>query len=318
MKKEIINEKTLKIIGITFGSILLIIVLFLAFNYFTNKPSLKKEVKLIVPYGEMINVNGGRMNVTVSGNGNENIVLLPGFMTGAPNIDFTQLREELEKNYKVIIVEPLGYGMSDDTKKPRTVENINEELHEALEKININKYNLMGHSISGVYLLDYINKYPSEVTSFIGIDSSLPSQGNADDNKENIIRFLSKSGLFRLLGKVDESLFNMPTLSTEEKEQFKYIYLRSIGSNAMTDEGNRMPENFENTIDLKYPKNFPVLYFLASESTESDLNWEKIHQDAIKDNPNGQIKTLEGGHYLHHTKYKEISSEVDSFFKIII
>lgn len=308
-------KKVLKIIGMISGAVFLIATLILAFTYFTNKSDLKIEAKLIAPYGEMVKVNGGRMNVTVSGNGDENIVILPGFMTAAPKLDFTQLTEELEKNYKVIVVEPLGYGMSDDTDKPRTVENINEELHEALEKINVSKYNLMAHSISGVYSLSYINKYPNEVTGFIGIDSSLPSQGEAGDNQEETVRFLSKSGLFRILGKADESLFNIPKLSAEKSEQFKYVYLRSLGSKAMTDEGKKMPENFEKAIDLKYLKDFPVMYFLATESTESDPNWEKIHQDMIKDNPNGEIKVLKGDHYLHHTKFKEISSEVDSFLK---
>lgn len=34
---------------------------------------------------------------------------------------------------------------------------------------------LMGHSISGLYGLDYVNKYPDEVSAFVGLDSSVPT-----------------------------------------------------------------------------------------------------------------------------------------------
>lgn len=308
-------KKGLKILGITIGVLVLIIASGAASIYFNNKSSLKKEAKLIEPYGKMIKVDGGSMNVTVTGSGKENIVLLPGFMTGAPKLDFTQLTKELEKQYTIIVVEPLGYGMSDDTNKPRTVENLNKELHEALQAINVTKYSLMAHSISGIYSLNYINKYPNEVTSFIGIDSSLPSQGGADENQEDSIRLLSKSGLFRVLGKTDESLYNMPDLSSKQRDQFKYVYLRSLGSDAMTNEGKEMSNNFKKTLNLTHPKNLPIMYFLATESTQPDPNWGKIHKEMIKDNPKGEIKILEGSHYLHHTQSKKISSDVGVFLK---
>jgi len=306
-------KKIFKVVGIILGAIVIIVVLFALYIFINNKINLKKEEKSITPYGQMVEVDGGKMNITITGNGDENIVLLPGFMTGAPKYDFTHLTEELSNKYKVIVVEPLGYGMSDDTDKPRTVENMNEELHQALSTLGIKKYNLMAHSISGVYSLNYINKYPTEVTSFIGIDSSLPAQGGADDNQEGMVRFLSKSGLFRVLGNTDESLFNMPKLTTEQSNQFKQVYLRSLGSKAMTNEGAQMPDNFKKTIDLTYPKNLPVLYFLATESTEPDPDWEKIHKEMIKDNPNGEIIILDGSHYLHHTQYKEISEDISKF-----
>lgn len=33
----------------------------------------------------------------------------------------------------------------------------------------------MGHSILGVYGLEYVNHYENEVSAFVGIDSSVPS-----------------------------------------------------------------------------------------------------------------------------------------------
>jgi len=230
-------------------------------------------------------------------------------------IDFTQLTEELAKDYQVVVVEPFGYGQSEDTKKERSVENLTKEIHTALSTLGIKEYHLMGHSISGVYSLEYIKEYPDEVKSFIGIDSSLPAQGDADNNQEGMVRFLGKSGLYRLLVNASPDLLNVPPVSKEQQEQFKEISLKNIGSDATTHEGKSMAENFKKTEAINYPKNLPVLYFLASESVDPDDQWVPIHEKMIKNSEHSEIKIYEGSHYLHHTKAKEIANDVKAFLK---
>lgn len=46
--------------------------------------------------------------------------------------------KELSPKYRV--VEPFGYGLSDITEDERTIENITEEIHEALQVIGVKKY----------------------------------------------------------------------------------------------------------------------------------------------------------------------------------
>lgn len=306
-------KKASKFIMITLLAIIGIVIITFAWFYSNNKIKLKKEANLITPYGEMVKVDGGKMNVSILGKGDKTIVLLPGFMTAAPAIDFKQLTDKLQTNYKVVVVEPLGYGMSDDTTKERTVENITSEIHEALEKMKINNFILMAHSISGVYSLDYIDKYPEEVEGFIGIDSSLPSQGEAEDNGEKLVRFLSKTGLMRLVSVTNPTMMNIPPIDNSNIEQFKYVFFRSIGSNAMTSEGGLMAKNFEDTIHLNYPENLPVLYIMSSESTSPDPTWLNLHKDMIEGRKNSKIEILEGGHYLHHTQSEAIVKYVNSF-----
>ncbi|MNC06778.1 putative aminoacrylate hydrolase RutD [compost metagenome] len=308
-------RKTLKIIGIIVLSVLILIALFFAGIFINNKIQLGREEKKIVPYGESVVINGKKMNFQIFGNGSKTIVLLPGYMTAAPIIDFKQLIDELEQQYRVIAIEPFGYGLSDDTDKERSVENLTEEIHEVLVEQGINKYTIMAHSISGVYSLEYINKYPLEVEAFIGIDSSLPSQGDAADNGEETIELLSKSGLFRLLSNINADILNIPDVGAELGEQYKYISLKNIGSKATMNEGKAMLENFNKTADIQYPKNLPVLYFLAAESTEPDDNWLKIHQDMVKNSERSAIEIIEGGHYLHHTQAKQLAELTVSFLK---
>lgn len=107
-------------------------------------------------------------------------MLIPGFGTGAPALDFKPLIDELSPFYKVVAVEPFGYGLSDETDKERTTANIISEVHEAVQNLNIDQYILMGHSIGGIYGLEYAKKYPNEVSAFVGVDSSVPEQGGMD------------------------------------------------------------------------------------------------------------------------------------------
>ncbi len=51
------------------------------------------------------------MNVYIHGQGEETVVILPGFGTAAHALDFKPLIEELSPNYKVVVIEPFGYGL---------------------------------------------------------------------------------------------------------------------------------------------------------------------------------------------------------------
>lgn len=307
-------KKVMKRIGIVLGIIVGIIVLIFLGIFIKNKIQLTREAKKIDPVGEKITVNDQKMNIQIYGDKKETIVLLPGFMTTSPIIDFKPLTDELKKDFRVVVVEPFGYGLSDDTTKERSVENLTKEIHTALKSKGIDDYTLMAHSISGIYSLEYIKKYPKEVNAFIGIDSSLPSQGNADDNGEAMIKFLSSSGLYRVLATVSPDLLSVPEdLDNKLAEQYKYISFKNIGSTATINEAKSMPENFSKTKGIDYPKNFPVLYLLATESTDPDPSWEKIHQEMIEGNKQAELKILEGDHYLHHTKAKEIAEDTKQF-----
>lgn len=306
-------KKTLKIVGIILISIIVVIVLIFAGIFINNKIQLSREAKKIVPYGETIAIDGKKLNFQISGKGDKTIVLLPGYMTSAPVIDFKPLIDELEKNYQVVAIEPFGYGLSEDTDKERSVENLTEEIHEVLANQGIKKYTIMGHSISGVYSLEYIHKYRQEVEAFIGIDSSLPAQGGAEDTQSATISLLSKSGLYRLLTSSNPGMLNIPNVGDKLSEQYKYLAFRNIGSEATMNEGKSMLENFNKTAAIEYPKELPVLYFLATDSVNPDENWLKIHQDMVKNSEKSDIKIIEGGHYLHHTQSKQLAEDTLSF-----
>ena len=127
----------------------------ITWNYFCKK---REIPKIQAAYGNAVKVNGKKMTVEIAGLQAEEspvIVLLPGLGSPSPVLEFRPLAEKLGKTYKVITVEPFGYGLSDPADTERSIENIVEELHACLEEIGVHRYYLMAHSISGLYSLYY-------------------------------------------------------------------------------------------------------------------------------------------------------------------
>lgn len=86
------------------------------------------------PLGQLVEVNGENMHVYTKGEGENTIVLLSGAGTSAPALDYEPLMNEMAKNNRIVVIETFGYGWSDITNKERTVENIVEEIRDALKK----------------------------------------------------------------------------------------------------------------------------------------------------------------------------------------
>ena len=152
----------------------------LATTSVVNVVASNSESSRIESYGQRVDVDGSKINVLVTGSGIKDVVLLPGFGTSSPVLDFAPLVRDLSKDHRVIVVEPLGYGLSDGTDRERTTQNIVQEVHGALQALHVNRYILMGHSIAGLYGIDYANRYPEEVSAFVGIDTSVPGQPGMD------------------------------------------------------------------------------------------------------------------------------------------
>ncbi len=293
-------------------TILTVLVVFVASVYVVNLISKEREQGKIEAYGQKVLVDGKQMNVLIQGDGKETIVLLPGYGTASPVLDFEPLVKELSPDYRVVVIEPFGYGLSDDTDKVRTSQNIVDEIHECLQKLNIKKYTLMGHSISGIYGLEYVNQYEKEVQAFVGIDTSVPKQ-ETDELPVSSLQLLNQSGFYRLLLKVKTDQLVMPNVDQQTKDQIKMLTFRNFLNESQASEAENFTNNFKNAERLHFPKRLPVVFYLADQTEEETPSWKPMHEELLKNVDHGKVVTFKGGHYLHHTKSKEIADDVREF-----
>ncbi|MGG4142243.1 alpha/beta hydrolase [Paenibacillus algorifonticola] len=309
-------KKWLRILLKAIATVVIAIVVFVAVVFFVDLFSSKSEQAKLLPYGQSVAVDGKYMNVSTHGEGEETIVLLPGYGTAAPALDFKPLIEQLSPFYKVVVIEPFGYGLSDLTDKERSTDNIVSELHEVLQSLEINRYILMGHSISGLYSLDYVNKYPSEVSAFVGLDSSVPTLKEQKIGS-SIIRtliLLKKTGFARLQLKLGEDSYADLPYDDQTKEQLKILIHKNIYNANQLNEAGTMYANFEAAEQLTFPKALPVIFFIQANHPVTD-RWIPEHEKQIKDSVHGKIVLFEADHYLYRTHSAEIVESLRTFME---
>jgi pimeloyl-ACP methyl ester carboxylesterase len=303
-------RRVLRAIGIA----ALVIVTLLAVSAITNAVLDPIERSNTASYGKRVDVTGGALNVYRHGESGPTIVMLGGYGTAAPALDYAPLIRELD-GYRIVVVEGLGYGYSDLTAPPRTVENIAAELHQALEQVGVDEpYTLLGHSIAGIYALYYANRYRGEVAAVIGIDASLPGQINGLVGQGSVLnRLVSATGLLRVASAVAPSLVEPDGdgFTSEEREHIRLMTNWNWANPAVLDEANRGAENFAAVEDMTYPADLPVLSFIKKEGSQA--RWKELHQGQLADRARGELIELDGGHYLHWTQAEALADHIRDF-----
>ncbi|MGJ4846153.1 alpha/beta fold hydrolase [Leifsonia sp. Le1] len=307
------GRKFLRVTIVTIVSIVSIVVIALATTTTINAIATASEAKEIRKYGRLVDVDGKKMNVDIQGAGAQTIVLLPGFGTGSPVIDFAPLVDKLKANYRTVVVEPFGYGLSDETDRPRTNANIAREVHSALQALHIDRYVLGGHSIAGIYGLQYVNTYRDEVTAFVGIDTSVPTQPGIDEELNVAgLRTLKTLGLVRVLTALGDDPYTGLPYTDAQKYQSKIISLRNGFTDTYADEMERFGSNFHDAQKLAFPKDLPLLLFVQSDNTDVE-GWMTLHKEQAASVERSELIPLDADHYLHHTKSAEIASAMNAF-----
>ena len=268
------------------------------------------------------------MVVDIKGEENETtIILLPGWGSPSPVLEFLPLAEQLSEEYRVVTIEPFGYGLSDVAGTERNIDTIVEELHECVKELGCNQYYLMAHSLSGLYSLYWANVYPQEVQGFIGIDPSVPKQSDEEPFPISMVAlnklsaYLQKvkniTGITRLqsVGYPEKAIYADLSYGYSEKElevyrilSMDYIYNRDV-----MNEMNHMEETLEIVRDMKFPESMPVLQFISSSNCEIMDLWEPLHREVITEADRSEVIRLDGGHYLHFERQQEIAEKVNGW-----
>ena len=306
-------ENLKKILLIVFISIIVMILI--------HNILLDKEIENTVGKYIFLENYIGRINIYDSNKGSKIIVFLSGFGTGSPIIDYLPITNKLKDKFRIIVIESYGYGFSDDTKIKRSVENIVEEIHSVLINLEIDKYTILAHSISGIYAQFYIEKYRNEIESYIGIENMIPQylEGKEIPRLTLIDRITRRSGIIRLLGiaapakLIDEKMKNV--YSQDKLKELKRTFIRNYKNKAQLSEIENYQYNVEKVSDIIIDKELPTLFIVSRNDHDNPEKWIEDHERMIKTQDYGILKEYVGSHYLHHEKYEEISKNIEEFME---
>ena len=294
------------------------LILFLGATFMYHQVSLRQERKLLTPIGKQVTVNGHQMNVSITGEGPETIVLLSGAGIASPILDFKNLSDLLSKKYKVVVVERAGYGFSEDSDRSRDVMEVLDETRQALAQAHVSgPYVIISHSMASLESLAWQEKYPNEVKALIGLDWALPaSYENLKDNQAllTVAYWSSKIGLLRYF---PESFYiKNPTLTETERQQYKLLAYKQLMSQAMLHESRLAKENAKKVPSSINPK-IPALLLVSNGegTTFSQSEWQRYAERFASDQSNVQVVYMDVPHDLYHYQSDAIVSHIKEFLE---
>lgn len=274
---------------------------------------------LAEPYGQLVALPGGAVNTAVTGAGEETFVIMPGYGSASPVLEFGPLVDDLDDRATVVVVEPFGYGYSDRrTTEDRTLANITTELHQALTALDVQRpYTLVAHSIGALYALDYVNRFPGEVKAVVTIDGSVPIDAvAAEGGGSRWSRLFTLSGVTRWVAMAKPELFvQAPSdvYSADTRRRMRTLVLRNDSTPALVEESQRMAENVDAAKGLTFPTELPVLAFVAQDTVDLLPEWYPAHQQQLDGLVRSTLVLIDDGHYLHHHHSAEIADGVRAF-----
>lgn len=112
-----------------------------------------------------------QLHVQTEGEMNPTVVFDCGLGVSLASSDWSLIHPEITKVSRTIVYDRAGLGLSDKSSKPRTSEQIVEELHALL--VNTEEkppYILVGHSLGALNVCLFANKYPEKVAGVVLVD----------------------------------------------------------------------------------------------------------------------------------------------------
>lgn len=312
------KKRALKIICI----IVILLIGLLLIVYVNHQFHLRMEAELRSPLGQMVDVEGHQMCVSIEGAGDKTLVFMAGGGTSSPILDFRSLSSLLRDKYQIAVVEKFGYGFSDIVDKDRDIDSILEDTRAALTGAGLSApYVLCPHSMSGLEALYWAQKYPDEVSAIIGLDMAVPGYYDSMSIHMPLMRIASWAasiGVTRLLpGLSNSDAIKHGTLSETEKEIYRAVFYSRTATVTMINETARVKENAEMVRQLGVPQ-FPMLLFLSDGSGGTGFEkeaWRKIPIDYLSQVDGGRYVVLDCPHYVHDYEYERISKEIAAFLQ---
>ncbi|MBR6403032.1 MAG: alpha/beta hydrolase [Eubacterium sp.] len=311
-------KKTFKILGRIILGLIALLMAFVLFTIFFHKIKTKKEISDLKGRGYYNPVSVGDYSLNVSSfgknNGNHTVVGLAGLGMGDFSVSGRKMTESIEKDNLVVFVDRAGYGISEDTNKEMTNENIIEDYRLALKNAGVKPpYVLMGHSVGGMYASYWASKYPDEIEGVVMLDGSVctdPSYWENTEEEGQDYTFLAKMGMLRYVLRKEWNVW-IDDISDEDRRLSDALILMSVDSNTINKEDQLFAQNCKTAADSLVVNNVPKLYIGATSGLMTK-------EDVIEYNKwqNAQIEKYKLKEDLLPTEYDDNDEELVEILEI--
>ena len=124
--------------------------------------------------GQLIDVGDHQLFLSCTGSGEPTVILEPGL--GETSAAWGLIAPTVAEHTRVCVYDRAGRGRSEPFPAPQDGDQIATDLHTLLNRAGITgPLVLAGHSLGGLYVLDYTARYPEQVAGMVLLDSTPPT-----------------------------------------------------------------------------------------------------------------------------------------------
>ena len=261
--------------------------------------------------GKLVEVPGASVHVLAQGEG-PRIVLLSGWNTAVPSVDFQPLAKELNaRGFRVVMPEKPGYGYSSDSDVPRQLDTVVDEIRLALREAGeTGPYLLLGHSMSGTELVRWANRFPEEVLAIYSLDAPAPLCYTTVPLPPLFARHIQRFQHFFGLKRLSMAIPRFRRSYWKYLNQYAYLdpallpiekamVIRNGGSHAVWNEMKLLRSNAK-VAGGEVPDGIPVTMFIASDTKNN--RWDALQplEDEFIARNHARTMVVEGMHNLQH------------------
>jgi pimeloyl-ACP methyl ester carboxylesterase len=142
-------------------------------GYHTVSQSIDQATAESLP-GQLIDVGDHRLFLSCSGSGEPTVILEPGL--GETSAAWGWIAPTVAAHTRVCVYDRAGRGRSDPSPTAQDGDQLATDLHTLLQRAGVSGPLVMaGHSLGGLYVLDYAARYPEQVAGMVLLDATPPT-----------------------------------------------------------------------------------------------------------------------------------------------
>jgi proline-specific peptidase len=187
---------------------------------------------LIAQSHDSIIVSNAVLHYWIQGKGQPVLLLSGG--PGIASAQLSGLSESLSKNYKCVLFDQRGTGNSHTSPMDSSTINLNQALEDInllLERINIKKVSIIGHSWGAMLAMSYAAKYPDRITKLVLIGPGPLEWAGYELLQDNIMSRASKAEKM-VMSQIQDSIANR-SASRESMRTLNRTFLRLLFFDAL-------------------------------------------------------------------------------------
>jgi len=145
-------------------------------------PEMKKLSSQNPPPGTLVDVGGFKMHIHCMGTGSPTVIFESG--NADNSLTWSTVAPVIAQKTRVCTYDRAGHGWSQTNDKPYSLKNNVHNVHTLLGNAGVKPpYLLVAHSMGGIYVRNYYQKYPNEVVGMVLVDPSAEKVETVLDKK---------------------------------------------------------------------------------------------------------------------------------------